>query len=59
MRKNESLKVDDAVRSRKKYRTPQVKAYGNIRDITQSVGTNGGSDGVTCSPSTPNCKTTL
>ena len=46
MKKNESLKLDDAGRRRKEYRTPSVKPFGNIRDITQTVGKTGTADGV-------------
>ena len=38
MEKNESPKLDDSGTGRKVYRSPQVRVYGNIRDITQTVG---------------------
>lgn len=44
MKKSETIKLDSAGRRPRKYRTPEVKAYGNIRDITQTIGQTGGMD---------------
>ena len=45
MDKNKHNELGEASRSQRQYRSPQVKTYGNIRDITQAVGHSGNDDG--------------
>jgi hypothetical protein len=42
---------DDVSRRVKPYRTPKIKTYGNIRDITQAVGRHGNTDNAGQRPS--------
>lgn len=34
-----------AIRTKKTYQRPQLQVYGDLRDITQNVGTGGAKDG--------------
>ena len=52
MEKNALSTSADQGRRRKEYRPPQVRAYGDIRDITQAAGFVNGVDGAN-----PNLKT--
>ena len=44
MTENE-IKLPDASRSKKVYRHPELQVYGDLRDLTQTVGTHGVKDG--------------
>lgn len=44
MTENE-IKLPDASRSKKVYRQPELQVYGDLRDITKTVGPHGTKDG--------------
>jgi len=50
MKSTGSQLSDKTAQSRKSYRTPRVKTYGNIREITQAVGHSGNPDGASSRP---------
>ena len=47
MDKNKHNRSGEASRGQRQYRSPRVRTYGNIRDITQAVGHTGEKDSST------------